>query len=311
MRKLVKILVCIIVLTALGLMAMRIYYYREDANARSAHIAELSALAKEYETELTHLKREQELAEQNTYIPEAPGAAIIAFRIDSEETLELAKAYGEKYRFTPSILINVDDVEASELIELLADSGLDLIFACNSFTIRTGTDLKTVMEAEEELGGNTTHAFLLRANDDTEANRRILIKAGIKTLFLYGGTLDTDVTEEFTELNYSYISRSGYTPSTRLSDLDRSEQGLLFAVDLVDTTVTEKQLDDILDAIQAASEEGRITVGSTERAVSVVRSRVDSENEVRERFLSSQNERLARIEELEEIIREIYSHWDD
>ncbi len=292
-------------------MTLMIYHYRLDARERSSHIAELSAMAKEYETELTHLKREQELAEQDSYIPEAPGAAVIAFRIDGEETLELAKAYGEKYRFTPSILLNVDDENASELIELLAESGLDLIFACNSFTTRTGADLKAVMETEEELGGNNTRAFLLRANDDTEDNRRILVKNGINTLFLYGGALDTDVTEDFTELNYSYISRSGYTPSTRLTDLDRSEQGLLFAVDLVDTTVTEKQLDDILDAIQTAAEERRITIGSTDRAVSVVHSRVDSEREVLDRFLSTQDKRLARIEELEGIIREIYSHWDD
>ncbi len=311
MRKLLKILICIAALTGLALMSVMIYHYREDASQRSAHIAELAALAKEYETELTQLKREQELQEMHNYVPEGPGAAVIAFRIGDEETLLKAQAYGQKYRFTPSVIVNVDDENVMDILALLSDSGMDIIFACNRFNTKTGAALKTVMEAEEELIGNSTRSFLLRSNDDTETNRRILIKNGIKTLFLYGGVLSTDVTDDFTELNYSYINRSGYSPTSRLSDLDRSEQGLLFAVDLVETTVTEKQLDDILDSIRAADEEGKITIGATESAVNVVRSRVESENEMRERFIATQDERLARIEELEAIIREIYSHWDD
>ena len=311
MPKVLKIFICILAVALLTGMTFMIYNYRQEAQERSAHIAALSAEAKAYESELNQLKREQELQEMQSYVPDGPGAAVVAFRIGGEETLETALAYSEAYSFTAAILVNVDDENIEYILDAISGGGLDIVFGCGDFTSQTGSELRAALEAVEERGCYSTHSFLLRAGDDSEENRKALSRAGITTLFLYGDTLRSEVSNEFTELNYSYVSRSGYNPASRLAELGGSEQGLLFAVDLVSTTVTDKQLEDILMAIKEADDDGHIVIGSVENAVRVAQKRAEAEQALTDEFLEAQAERGARIAELEETIREIYSHWDD
>ena len=312
MRRLIQILIILLCVVLLAGMALMIYRYREDTRARSAHIAALSAQAKAFESELQQLKREQETQEMQLYTPEGPGAAVIAFRIGGEETLETALAYGEEYGFTPTILINTADEDLDDILEALADTGLDVILYSRGFGENAAGRIRELQEALEEAGCENTNAFLLRAGDDTEENRKILSRAGIGTLFLYGDTLSSDITDDGTaELNYSYVNKSSYSPASRLADLDGSEQGLLFAIDLKETTVTERQMEEILSLICEEEDAGHIVIGSVSHAVRTVRDRIGREHERLEEFLTAQEERSARIEELEATIREIYSHWDD
>ena len=311
MRRLIQILIILLCLALLAGMTVMIFRYRAEARTRAAQISALSAQAREYESELMRLRREQEVQEMQLYTPEGPGAAIVAFRIGDEETLEAAVAYGEAYGFTPSVIVNVDEENAAALLETLADRGLDIIFGCNTFSNRTETALRAMTEKAENAGCSITSSFLLRAGDDNEENRKTLKRAGVTTLFLYGDVLSSTVSDDFTELNYSYISRSGYNPSSRLSDLRGSEQGLLFAVDLVETTVTERQTEEILSLIREEQNAGHIVLSSVSGAALTVQDRVDHERQRVEEFLAVQETRSARIAELEETIREIYSHWDD
>lgn len=312
MRRLIQILIillCIVLLTGMTVIIVR---YRSDLQERSAHIAELSAQAKEYESELQQLRREQETQEMQLYTPEGPGVAVIAFRIDGEETLAKVQEYGAEYGITPAILVNVDDEAIDSILELLPETGFEIILSCRDFNAGTPTQLRAVQETLEETNCVNSHSFLLLAKCDTEENRLVLARAGITTLFLYGDVLSSAVTDDGAiELNYSYISKSSYSPANRLSALENSEQSLLFAIDLVQTTVTEQQVEDILSLIREEVDAGHIVVSNVSGAVQTVQNRVDREQERLKEFLTAQESRSARITELEETIREIYSHWDD
>ena len=173
---------------------------------------------------------------------------------------------------------------------------------------------KTVMIhfGEPDADGFSRSLDLLRFAPAVIPDREALARAGITTLFIYGDTLSGTITEDGTaELNYSYINKSSYSPSSRLSALENSEQGLLFAIDLVQSTVTERQEAEIFSLIRDEEDKGRIVVRGVKDAVQTVRDRLEQEQQKLEEFLSEQAERSARIEELEETIREIYSHWDD
>ena len=305
-----RVLIGVIIALLLAGMTLVLFRYRADMNSRSRRIASLTAQANAYETELNDLRRQQELEEMHLYTPEGPGVAVIAFLIDGEESLSTAVGYGQAYGFEPSILLRADDPNVDSVIESMAGAGLDVILYSRG--IGTAAQIRALQERLDEAGCVNTNAYLLRAGDDTEANRRKLAQAGITTLFLYGDSLTSREAEDgVIELNYSYVNRSSYTPANRLNDLNGSEQGLLFAFDLVDTTVTERQMDEIISLIREEADTGHIAIGAVEDAVRTVRLRLERETAKVTEFLETQEARSERISELEEIIQEIYSHWDD
>lgn len=310
LHKILRVLLGLFIVALLAVMAWMILNYRQDMQERSSHIAALSAEASAYEAELTRLRREQETEEMHIYKPEGPGTAVIAFLVDGEETLADAMHYGSSYGFTPTILLRADAENLDEIVESLSGSQLDVILYSRG--IDSSGRIRRLQERLEEAGCRNTNAYLLRASDDTEANRKTLGSAGITTLFLYGDSLASDVNDAGTvELNYSYINKNTYSPANRLADLKGSEQGLLFAVDLVETTASDRQLSEILEVIRDEADAGHISIGSVAEAVNTVKGRVARETANLEDFLAKQEARSARIAELETIIREIYSHWDD
>ena len=312
MRTVIRVLITVLIVILLAGMTVMIYNYRQETQARSARIAELSAQAKAYEAELTQLKREQETQEMQIYTPEGPGAAVVAFRVGGEETFAQAQAFGREYGFRPALLINTADEDLDYIIETVTDSGLEVILYSQGFSKNEAGRIRELHERLEEAGCENTDSYLLRASDDTEENRAALSRAGISTLFLYGDSLMSVIAEDGTaELNYSYINKSSYNPANRLADLNGSEQALLFAIDMKETTVTDRQMDEIVGLISEESDSGHIMIGTVENAVRTVRERMERENANLEAFETEQEERTARIAELEETIRDIYSHWDD
>ena len=312
MRKIIRILLILLCVALLAGMTLMIYRYRADEKERSARIASLAKQAKEYESELVHLRREQETQEMQMYRPEGPGVAVVAVYANTEDVLTSALKLGSEYGLSPGVLLCVDDEGNATLLTLLAEEKREVILSCRSFTPETASQLRALQEALEEAGCEFSHAFLLRAGSDTKENRETLARAGITTLFIYGDTLSGTITEAGTaELNYSYINKSSYSPANRLSALENSEQGLLFAIDLVQSTVTERQEAEIFSLIRDEEDTGRILVRGVSDAVRTVKDRTEREQQKLEEFLTAQEARSARIRELEETVREIYSHWDD
>lgn len=312
MQKALKVLLCTLAVAALAAMVFMILNYDREAHTRTARLTALTEQAKEYEAELLRLRRELETQEMHVYKPEGPGAAVIAFRIADAETLEQALNYGTTYGFTPAILINTADEDLNEILETLEGSGLDVILYGNGFDENEPQRVRELRYSIAIAHCKDTRAYLLRAGEDTEENRRLLAEAMVRTLFVYGDTPDSTVQEDGSaQLNYSYVSQNGYSPAYRLSGLARSEQGLLFAFDMKETTVTSRQMGEIIDLICREAENGHIRICSVSEAVQTVQDRVERENERLSAYLSEQEERNARIRELEETIREIYSHWND
>ncbi len=310
LHKVLRIVIIAAIAALLAGMAMIIIHYRSEMNARSRKIASLAPLAAEYEAELNELRRKQETEEKKIYRPEGPGVAVISFLIDDEATFDAALSYGKTYGFTPTILLKTDDETTDAVIDIISGSGLDVIlYGRGDYSEE---NIRSVAERLKGAGLNNTGAFLIRASDDTEANREILRKAGMTTLFLYGDSLTSSVGDDGTaQLNYSYVNKSSYTPANRLASLGDSEQGLLFAIDLVETTVTERQTGEILRVIKDQATAGHIVIGSVADAVGTVTNRTAREKENLDAFEAVQDERNARIAELKAIIAEIYSHWDD
>ena len=309
LRRVFRVVIAVVIVGLLAAMAFIILRYRSDMNARSRKIASLVPEAAAYEDELNELRRLQETEEMKIYMPEGPGVAVVSFLINGGDTLETAFAYGKTYGFTPAILLNIDN-DPDRIIETIAKYSPDVIlYSQGNISADSIKRAKTLLD---EAGLRDTGAYLLRASDDTEENREILLKSGISTLFLYGDNLTSAVEEDGTvELNYSYVNRSAYTPVNRLTALSDSEQGLLFAFDLAETTVTERQTNEIFRLIKEQADSGRIKIGSVADAVQTVKDRCAREKENLDAFEAVQEERNARIAELKAIIAEIYSHWDD
>lgn len=310
LRKIIKAVIALVIVGLLAGMAFIIIRYRSDMNERSRRLAELSPEAAAYEAELTDLLREQENEEMSIYMPEGPGVAVISFLVDGVETFNAAREYGEAYGFTPTILLKTDEWDPDPIIEVISGSGLDVILYSRGEY--SAENIKRIKDSLRDAGLGDTGACLIRASDDTEKNRKTLKDSGIETLFLYGDTLTSGTTDDGTvELNYSYVNRTEYTPTNRLASLADTEQGLLFAFDLVETTVTERQTEEILELIKDQADSGHIAIGSVADAVRTVKDRVAREKEKLDAFNEAKEARSARIAELKEKIAEIYSHWDD
>lgn len=307
-----RILTLIIILAIFLLVSMVAVILRYDAEsqARESRLQSISVQANMLERELRQLQRKAEKQEMQIYQSEGPGVAIIAFRISDEYDLQKALSYGAEYGFNPTILFNTgDDVDG--LISLIDDTGLEIVLYSYGFPDDELSRILAINNTFQQTFNETSDSYLLRSNDDTPENQTALLHAGIRVLFLYGEELNNSVREDGTvTLNYSFINKSSYSPERRLSNLIDSEQALLFAIDMKETTVTEHQMDEIIELICQEEENGHIRIGSVADAVQTVQDRVKREKNRLNEYMAAQEERAARIAELEATIREIYSQWD-
>ena len=317
MRKALTWLTYIIIPMAIVGLAVLLWGYRNTAMQQSRRLQSLRDEAAPYEAELNKLSKSRDEQERLVLEPEGPGCAVIGYQLSSEEDLELIEKHAERFGFTPVLVLDIQDRNISSLMTAIYGSSsamkYEIVLTCGEMDDSIPDLIQTAKETLERYRYKDAGAFLLRDSLDSPENRKVLLDAGITRLFLYSNTLNSTAEPEFVSMNYSYISKSGYTPDSRLAELADSEQALIFVVSLdrlADKTISESLITGALQGILNQVNAGTVEFSTVEKAAEAVQTRVEREQARQKAYDDETAATQARIAELRETIDGIYSSWD-
>lgn len=313
MKKILAIVFSILLLVLAGVMILQ---NKQQEDRRAEHMAQLVSEAKPYQKEIDAIR--SELAKRENEIKVAPpvSSGIIGFLPTSAEDVSTVKELTAGYDFTPLMILDcaMDEEALQDIARMAINENFDLILAGMTFDQKVLKKADSLRAVLPEYGYEKEVSFFLRYPSDTKENREMLRQHGYQKLVVYSTTLDSGVNEQ----GVTYVSY-GFAPSSDtdfnlitqtvaahsytvmifdFADINSNKNGEAYVnrfLEIADNLVSngEMQYTDIAAAFQAVAE-----------ADSTYKTR-------REEFEQYKLEQQKHIEELEKIISEIYSHWNE
>ena len=287
----------------------------QQEQRRLAQMSALQQQAAPYEQEIRELQSELDKREKAIFANTDTSGAIPCFKASSVEDVEVVKRLSADDSFVPTILLDcaMDEGELYHIIEASAAENFDfvlLIFSMNENTLDTIDDLQ-----KKIAGYNAAWepVLLLRHSDDTETNRALLEEHGYQNVFRYSDTLEDGIQNEMLYLPYGFLRST--TSSNRLTEMlvaAHTSMAIGFDLDdLRDNTLTEKNITDCLNTLDERVSAKVLEYRDINTAFSVLAQKEGKSERAKAEFDRYAQQQEMRIEELWDIVNEIYSHWDE
>lgn len=288
---------------------------RQQERRRLAQMHALQQQAAPYEQEIREIQSELNKREKAISTSTDISGAIPCFEISSAKDIELVKKLSAGYAFTPTILLNcsLDKETLRDIIKAAAAENYKFVLFIRSMQDDT---LDTAEELQEMIAEYTTGwepTVLLRNPEDTQENRALLAQRGYQTLFRYRTDLDDGTQDEILYLPYGFILAT--TSSSRLTEMlvsAHTSNAICFDLDnLHDNTLAEKDITDCLNVLDEYVSEKTLEYRDADTAFLVLAQKEGKAERAKAEFDLYAQQQEARIKELQDIVSEIYSHWDE
>ena len=313
MKKKGVIILTIFLMILLGVM---LFLNEQQENRQAIHMKRLRKEAQPYEQEITAIRSELERLENGIKrVPEVSGG-IIGFVPTSVDDIFTIKALTVGYEFTPLIILDcsMDETILRDIANQAVGGNCDLILAGMDLDEEVLKKADSIRAILPEYGYEKEVSFFLRYTCDTAENRKLLREHGYWNLvrydmFLNFGIDDFDVPYisygflESTNPNYSYVSQiiDSHTYSVMTFDFSDINSGIN----------GESVVREFLKIVNDQVSKGELLYMNISEVFHAVVKGEKSYQEQREEFEQYKIEKQKRIEELEEIVSEIYSQWDE
>lgn len=302
------IIVCSVLLIGLS------WINRQQERRRLAQMHALQQQAAPYEREIREIQSELSKREDAISANSDISGAVPCFGISSAKDIEVVKELSAGYAFTPTILLNcsLNKGVLRNIIRAAAAEKYGFVLSIRSMGDDT---LDTAEELQEMIAEYTTAwkpIVLLRNQEDTEANRALLAQHGYQTLFRYTD-LDDGIQDEILYLPYGFLLAT--TSSSRLTaKLVSAHTSMAFCFnldDLHDHTLAEKDITDCLNVLDEYVSEKALEYRDADTAFGILAQKEGKTERAKAEFDRYAQTQEARIKELQDIVSEIYSHWDE
>ena len=304
----------VIVLCAV-LLAVPLWMKRQQENRRQEHMSTLKQQAAPYEREIRAIQSELNKRKNAISANTDTSGAIPCFNISSAEDVATVKKLCAGYAFTPTILLNcsLEQESLNRIIEASAAENYDFVLYVRTMQEDTLDTMAQLQETIAKYNPAWKPAVLLHGQEDTKQNQALLAEHGYRTLFRYNNELDDGAQDEMLYLAYGFI-RAG-TDTSWLTDLlidTHSSMAICFDLDgLQKNTLAEKDITDCLDVLDKHLSAGVLEYRDVQTAFLVLAQKEGRTEQARAEFDQYAQQQEARIEELEGIVKEIYSHWEE
>lgn len=308
LRNIVCAILCILVAAVL------VFMYDTNRQQDKAQTAALQALRDElqpYESELRELQAELgSLEEDVSYTSEEAGIMIGFVPSDTSDLSYIVKK-AETYGFTPVLVIDCTmEMEDVEAIVGAADEDWEIMLYASDFSEESNEDVVSVMDYLESTGREHTGIFFLRSDYSSAGNIQLLVEDGFIGYTYYSDPPTAGQTEDgLVFFDYSYLTASGTTITSRLASLYSRKSAMIVTFDMASInagSLSETYVISLFDTMQSYADKedcSFITVADAVLELSEVNA-IEAAN--REACEEQAAEIQARIEELQEIIAEIY-----
>lgn len=304
----------VIILCAV-LLAVPLWMKRQQENRRQVHMSTLKQQAAPYEREIQALQSELNRRKNAISANTDTSGAIPCFKISSAEDVATVKELCAGYAFTPTILLScsLEQESLNSIIEASAAENYDFVLYVRTMQEDTLDTMAQLQETIAKYNPAWKPAVLLHSQEDTKQNQALLAEHGYRMLFRYNNELDDGTQDEMLYLAYGFIRAT--TDTSWLTDMlvdTRTSMAICFDLDgLQKNTLAEKDITDCLDVLNERLSAGVLEYRDVQTAFLVLAQKEGRTEQARAEFDQYAQQQEARIEELEGIVKEIYSHWEE
>lgn len=275
----------------------------------------LKQQAAPYEREIQALQSELNKRKNAISANTDTSGAIPCFKISSAEDVATVKELCAGYAFTPTILLScsLEQESLNNIIEASAAENYDFVLYVRTMQEDTLDTMAQLQETIAKYNPAWKPAVLLHSQEDTKQNQALLAEHGYRMLFRYNNELDDGAQDEMLYLAYGFIRAT--TDTSWLTDMlvdTRTSMAICFDLDgLQKNTLAEKDITDCLDVLNERLSAGVLEYRDVQTAFLVLAQKEGRTEQARAEFDQYAQQQEARIEELEGIVKEIYSHWEE
>lgn len=297
------------------LLAVPLWMKRQQENRRQEHMSTLKQQAAPYEREIRALQSELNKRKNAISANTDTSGAIPCFNISSAEDVATVKKLCAGYAFTPTILLScsLEQESLNSIIEASAAENYDFVLCVRTMQEDTLDTMAQLQETIAKYNPAWKPAVLLHSQEDTKQNQALLAEHGYRMLFRYNNELDDGAQDEMLYLAYGFIRAT--TDTSWLTDMlidTRTSMAICFDLDGLQTnTLAEKDITDCLDVLDERLSAGVLEYRDVQTAFLVLAQKEGRTEQARAEFDQYAQQQEARIEELEGIVKEIYSHWEE
>ncbi len=289
--------------------------YNARTSAETSQLESATAEAKPYEDELTELKRSITKAADELSDTSETARFIVGYIISSEEDITYAEEQAAEYGFEPVIILDCYD-SLSDLLNLsvaASEAGHEIMLTASAFTSAANDNAISLLYYMDRNGIEYSQVFLLRSDYYSDSSIEMLISDGFVGYTVYNTSPTSGVTEDgYVTFDYSYLTTDS-SSYTRFSSSYSNLASMVIAVDMDSIrtgTLTESFVLTLLSTISSYSENDNCEFSSVSDVVECLLEENQSMEERTAEYEAYVAECEQRIEELEEIIAEIYAQLD-
>ena len=308
-----NLILAVLSLIVLAVLCIMMYSYSVNTSEQKARLEAAVAEAEAYENEANELRRSISSA-QVEFLSDTSGIAqfVVGFVISSEDDIAYAEDKADEYDFEPVLLLNCNYelTELESLSVLASGTGHEIMLTASVFTSDTNETVTSLLSYMKRNSIECSDIFLLRSDYYSDSSLEMLISDGFAGYTVYNTTPVSGITDDgYITFDYSFLTvdSSSYT---RFSSSYSNLSAMIVAVDMDSMrsgTLTESFVTSLLNTLSsyAGNEDCEFATVSE-----VTESLLAEDEEYKEKLAEYEAyvyECKLRIEELEELIAEIYS----
>ncbi|MCD7864408.1 MAG: hypothetical protein LUG61_13105 [Lachnospiraceae bacterium] len=308
LRNIVCAILCILVAAVL------VFMYDTNRQQEKAQTAALQALQDElqpYEAELQELRAELSELEAGVSYTSAEADIMVGFALSGMSDLSYIGEKAEAYGFAPVLVIDCTmEMEDIEAIVDAADKDWEIMLYASDFSEESNENVVVVMDYLESIGREHTGVFFLRSDYSSARNIQLLIEDGFIGYTGYSDSPTAGQTEDgLIYFDYSYLTASGTTITSRLASLYSSKSTIIVAFDMASInsgSLSETYVVSLFDTLQNYAEKEDCSFCTAADAVQELSEVNSIEAANQEAYEEQAAEIQERMEELKETIAQIY-----
>lgn len=299
-----------------ALMAVMMITDKQEQDRRETHIQELQKEARPYEFELNQIRSELQNREKEIKSTPDISSVIIGFVPTCADDIAVVKELTEDYDFTPIIILDcsMDESVLHKIINKSVAENYEMIAAGMTFDTNVLKRADTIKTLLTKYGDKQESAFFLRSICDTVGNREDLKQHGYKNLVRYSESLISEVDNSGVPcICYAFIKPS-VVNSDLVSQVAAACSYTVLTFDFSDIhsgDIGKTDITELLTIIENQVSAGKLLYKNLTEAFNDVVELESLSQQHKEEYEQYKTEKQKRIDGLEEIIDEIYSHRDE
>ncbi len=308
--------VCIVLCVLLAVILIYMICMDKRADKKqTAAIEESIVKAEAYETEQRELKSKLTALQNSIYYSSDTAKIITGFVVSEVSDISYIKEKASAYGFSPVIVIDcTKEKDFIEQVVKASDRSWEIMLYTPTFSAEENEKVLSAISYLNSLGRDHCGIFLQRQDTCTAANLELFINDGFIGYTVYNDSPKSGQAQDGSVyFDYSYLTISGTAIASRLSALYRDKTSMIVALDMASINsgvLTENYTVSLLDSIKAHAENGDCTFAPVSAVVSELSKINMTEAERQAAFEKESKELQSRIDELDDIIHDIYNELE-